>query len=255
MARLKAVRHEDRLTLVEHLDELRWRLIVSLTVFGVALALCFWQNHLLLDIAKGPLPNDHDKLLTFGVTEPFMTTVTVSAYGAIILSLPIILYQVYAFVLPAFSPAERRLVTPLLLLIPLLFVAGVAFGYFVVMPTATKFLLNFNNNQFNVQVRARDYYSFFSTTLLAVGIIFQVPVGILAVTRLGIITPRQLSKNRRYAYLVIAIVAAALPGVDPVTMLIEMLPLIVLYELSILLARLFGTPSSGRMPEPSTQER
>jgi sec-independent protein translocase protein TatC len=255
MARLKAVRHEDRLTLVEHLDELRARLVVSLAVFGVALALCFWQNHLLLDIAKGPLPSDHDKLLTFGVTEPFMTTVTVAAYGAIILSLPIVLYQIYAFVLPAFSDAERRVITPLLLLIPFLFLAGVAFAYFIVMPTATKFLLNFNNNQFNVQVRARDYYSFFSTTLLAVGIIFQVPVGILAVTRLGIITPRQLSKNRRYAYLVIAIVAAALPGVDPVTMLIEMLPLIVLYELSILLARLFGTPASGRLPEPSTQER
>jgi sec-independent protein translocase protein TatC len=255
MARLKGVRHEDRLTLVEHLDELRARLIVSLAVFGVALALCFWQNHLLLDIAKGPLPSDHDRLLTFGVTEPFMTTVTVAAYGAIILSLPIVLYQLYAFVLPAFSERERKVVTPLLLLIPLLFVAGVVFAYFVVMPTATKFLLNFNNDQFNVQVRARDYYSFFSTTLLAVGIIFQVPVGILAVTRLGIITPRQLSRNRRYAYLIIAIVAAALPGVDPVTMLIEMLPLVVLYELSIVLARLFGTPASGRVPEPSTQER
>jgi Tat protein translocase TatC len=255
MARLKGVRHEDRLTLVEHLDELRARLIVSIAVFGVALALCFWQNHLLLDIAKGPLPSDHDRLLTFGVTEPFMTTFTVAAYGAMIISLPIILYQLYAFVLPAFSERERKVVTPLLLLIPLLFIGGVVFAYFVVMPTATKFLLNFNNDQFNVQVRARDYYSFFSTTLLAVGIIFQVPVGILAVTRLGIITPKQLSHNRRYAYLIIAVVAAALPGVDPVTMLIEMLPLIALYELSIVLARLFGSPASGRLPEPSTQER
>jgi sec-independent protein translocase protein TatC len=87
-----------------------------------------------------------------------------------------------------------------------------------------------------------------------VGIIFQVPVGLLAVTRLGIITPKQLSQNRRYAYLVIAVVAAALPGVDPVTMLIEMLPLVVLFELSIVLCRLFGTPASGRLPEPSTQE-
>ena len=255
MARLKGVRHEDRLTLVEHLDELRGRLIVSLAVFGVALALCFWQNHLLLDIAKGPLPSDHDRLLTFGVTEPFMTTFTVAAYGAIILSLPIILFQLYAFVLPAFSEHERKVMTPLLLMVPLLFIAGVVFAYFVVMPTATKFLLNFNNDQFNVQVRARDYYSFFSTTLLAVGIIFQVPVGILAVTRLGIITPNQLSRNRRYAYLIIAVIAAALPGVDPVTMLIEMLPLVVLYELSIVLARLFGRPESGRLPEPSTQER
>jgi sec-independent protein translocase protein TatC len=254
MARLKGVRHEERLTLVEHLDELRARLIVSLAVFGVALALCFWQNHMLLDIVKGPLPSNHDRLLTFGVTEPFMTTFTVAAYGAIIISLPIILFQLYAFVLPAFSEQERKVMTPLLLMVPLLFIAGVVFAYFVVLPTATKFLLNFNNDQFNVQVRARDYYSFVSTTLLAVGIIFQVPVGLLAVTRLGIITPKQLSQNRRYAYLVIAVVAAALPGVDPVTMLIEMLPLVVLFELSIVLCRLFGTPASGRLPEPSTQE-
>jgi sec-independent protein translocase protein TatC len=255
MARLKAVSHEDRLTLVEHLDELRTRLIVSIAVFVVALALCFWQNHLLLEIAKGPLPDNKDRLLTFGVTEPFMTTLTVSAYGAILLSLPIVLYQLYAFVLPAFSDQERKMVAPLLVLIPLLFVAGVVFAYFVVMPAATKFLLHFNDDQFNVQVRARDYYTFFTTTLLAVGIVFQVPIAILAVTRLGIVTPRQLSRNRRYAYLIISIVAAALPGVDPVTMLIEMVPLIVLYELSILLARLFGSTASGGLPEPSAQER
>jgi Twin arginine targeting (Tat) protein translocase TatC len=254
MARLSGVKHEERLTLVEHLDELRARLVVSLAVFGVALALCFWQNHMLLDIVKGPLPSNHDRLLTFGVTEPFMTTFTVAAYGAIIISLPIILFQLYAFVLPAFSEHERKVMTPLLLMVPLLFIAGVVFAYFVVLPTATKFLLNFNNDQFNVQVRARDYYSFVSTTLLAVGIIFQVPVGLLAVTRLGIITPQQLSQNRRYAYLIAAVVAAALPGVDPVTMLIEMLPLVVLFEASIVLCRLFGTPESGRLPEPSTQE-
>jgi sec-independent protein translocase protein TatC len=255
MARLKAVKHEDRLTLVEHLDELRTRLIVSLAVFGVALALCFWQNHLLLDIAKGPLPDNRDRLLTFGVTEPFTTTLTVSAYAALLLSLPIVLYQLYAFVLPAFSDQERRVVTPLLFVIPLLFAVGVVFAYFVVMPAATKFLLNFNDDQFNVQVRARDYYSFLGTTLLAVGLIFQLPVGILAATRLGFVSPQQLSQNRRYAVLVIAIVAAALPGVDPVTMLIEMIPLLLLYELSILLARLFGGPGDRRLPEPSTQER
>lgn len=255
MARFKPVRHEDRLTLVEHLDELRTRLIVSIIVFGVAFALCFWQNHLLIDIATAPLPDDRDRLLTFGVAEPFTTTLTVSAYGALLLSLPIVLYQLYAFVLPAFSDQERGVVTPLLLVIPLLFAAGVVFAYFVVMPAATDFLLNFNDDQFNVQVRARDYYSFFATTLLAVGLIFQVPVGVLAATRLGIVTPEQLSRNRRYAYLAIAVLAAMLPGVDPVTMLIEMVPLILLYELSIVLARLFGKPSSGRLPEPSTQER
>jgi sec-independent protein translocase protein TatC len=256
MGRMRPVSHEDRLTLVEHLDELRTRVLVCLFVFAVALALCFWQNHLLLEIASEPLPDGHEKLLTFGIAEPFTTTLTVSIYGALILALPVILYQAYAYVLPAFSQSERRVILPILLLAPLLFLAGVAFGYFVVMPAAVKFLLNFNDSQFNVQVRARDYYSFFSTTLLGCGIVFQLPLAILAVTRLGIVSPRQLSANRRYAYLVIAIIAAALPGVDPISMLIEMVPLLVLYELSILIARAFGTPkAAGGIGRPSTQER
>jgi sec-independent protein translocase protein TatC len=254
--RVRPVSHEDRLTLVEHLDELRGRLIVCAAAFGVALALCFWQNHLLLELATRPLPSSHDRLLTFGVTEPFTTTLTVAVYGAIILSLPVLIYQLYAYVLPAFSDTERRIILPILLLAPLLFLAGVAFAYFAVMPAAVKFLLGFNNSQFNVQVRARDYYSFFSTTLLACGLIFELPLALLAVTRLGIVSVEQLTRNRRYAYLLIAIVAAALPGVDPVSMLIEMVPLLVLYELSILLARAFGNPrAAGGIAKPSTQER
>lgn len=253
--RVRAVSHEDRLTLVEHLDELRTRLIVCLAVIGVALGICFWQNHLLLEIAQGPLPSEHDRLITFGVTEPFTTTLTVAAYGAIVLSLPIVLWQLYAYVLPAFSESERRVILPILLLFPVLFLAGIAFAYFVVLPAALKFLLNFNDGQFNIQLRARDYYSFFSMTEIACGLIFQLPLAIIAVTRLGIVRVEQLSQNRRYAYLVISIVAAALPGVDPVTMLIEMVPLLVLFELSILLARAFGQPArSGGMAQPSPQE-
>lgn len=251
--RVRAVSHEDRLTLVEHLDELRSRIVVCLIVFGVALALCFWQNHLLLEIANGPLPSDRNELLTFGVTEPFTTTVTVSTYGAIILSLPILLYQLYAYVLPAFSERERRVVLPVLLAAPLLFLAGIAFAYFVVMPAAVNFLLDFNDDQFNIQVRARDYYSFFSMMMLAGGIVFQMPLAILAVTRLGIVSVAQLRSNRRYAYLGIAVLAAALPGVDPVSMLIEMVPLLALYELSILVARAFGSPkATGGLAESST---
>jgi sec-independent protein translocase protein TatC len=253
--RVKAVSHQDRLTLVEHLDELRARLIVCIAVFVVALALCFWQNHLLLEIAGGPLPGDHKELLTFGVTEPFTTTITVATYGALILAMPALLYQLYAYVLPAFSETERRTIVPILIMFPLLFLAGIAFAYFAVMPAAVKFLLNFNDGQFNIQVRARDYYSFFSTTMLAGGLIFQLPLAILAVTRLGIVKIEQLRANRRYAYLLIAILAAMLPGVDPISMLIEMVPLLVLYELSILLARAFGRPGeSGGVTEPSTQE-
>ena len=239
MARYRAVKFDEHLTLVEHLDELRTRIIVSIAALVVASSLCFWQNDALLDIANKPLPNNLVPI-TFGVTEPFMTTVTLSVYGGILLSLPVILYQAYAYLLPAFSARERRVVLPFLLMVPFLFVAGVVFAYFVVIPAATKFLLNFNAAEFNIEVRAREYYSFFALTCIAVGILFQIPIGVLAVTRLGITTPERLARNRRYAVLIIAVVAMLLPGTDPVTMLISMLPLIVLFEASLLLARIFG---------------
>jgi sec-independent protein translocase protein TatC len=246
MARLRPVDFEDRLTLVEHLDELRTRIIVSISALTGAFALCFWQNDRLLDIANKPLPG-HFEPITFGVAEPFTTTVTISAYAAIVIALPVILYQAYAFVLPALTDRERRVVVPFLVMVPVLFVAGVVFGYFVVLPAATKFLLNFNDTQFNIQVRARDYYSFFTLTLGVMGLIFQLPIGILAFTRLGIVTPEQLTKNRRYAYVVLLVIAMLLPGTDPVTMLIEAVPLILLYEASVLLARVFG-----RAPDETT---
>ncbi len=226
-----------------HLDELRSRLIVSISVFGVALALCFWQNHLLLELASGPLPDKHGRLITFGVTEPFMTTFKVAAYGAVVLSLPILLYEVYAFFTPALTPEQRKTVRPLAAMTPLLFLGGVVFAYFVVVPAALNFLLNFNDTQFNVQVKASEYYGFFATTLIACGLVFEVPVAILGAVRLGITDVTKLRKNRRYAYLICAIVAAALPGVDPVSMLLETAPLIALYELSIVLARVWGTPA------------
>lgn len=241
MARYRAVKHDDQLTLVEHLDELRTRLIVSIAVLTVAAALCFWQNNLLLEIANRPLP-DGLTPITFGVTEPFLVTLTLSIYGGLLISMPVILYQLYAYVLPAFSSHERRVALPFLLAVPVLFICGAVFAYFVVVPAAAQFLLNFNASEFNIQVRARDYYSFFALTCVAIGILYQIPVGVLAVTRLGIITPQQIASNRRYGVLVIAILAMLLPGTDPVTMLIAMAPLLVLFEVSLLLARLFGKP-------------
>lgn len=239
----RPVGHEDRLTLVEHLDELRTRIVIAVFAFVAALILCFWQNHLLLDIINDPLPkNQHP--ITLSPTEPFTTTLTVSAYAAILIALPVVLYQLYAFVLPAFSPTEKKVAVPLLLMVPFLFIGGAVFAYFVVVPAALKFLLNFNDTEFNTQLRARDYYSFVLLTLLSAGIVFQVPVGILGLTRLGILTPAKLKHNRRYAYLGCAVLAAALPGVDPVSMLIEMVPLVLLYELSILLSVFFGRSSA-----------
>jgi len=243
MARLKAGKagHADELTVVEHLDELRTRVIVSAVVLAVAVGLCFWQNGLLLEIANGPLPGDREPI-TFGVTEPFFTTVKLSAYAGILLALPVILYQAYSFILPAFKPGEKRVVLPLLMGVPVLFVAGAVFAYFIVMPAALDFLLGFNADEFNIEVRASEFYGFVVLTLISVGLLFQIPVATLAVTRLAIVTPEQLAANRRYAVLVIAIAAMLLPGTDPVTMLISMAPLYALFELSLLLARRFGRP-------------
>ena len=243
MPRIKPIEHDDRLSIVEHLDELRTRLMVCALAFVAALALCFWQNDRMLDIANDPLGSDREPI-TLSPAEAFTTTLTVSAYFALLVALPVILYQLYAFVLPAFTPKEKRVARPLLLLVPVLFIGGVVFGFFIVIPAALDFLLDFNTDQFQNEIRARDYYSFLAMTLISIGVLFQIPVGILATVRLGITTPEKLRKNRRYAILIIAVLAALLPGVDPVTMVIEMVPLLVLFELSILLASAFGRPSA-----------
>ena len=242
MARLKPADFDDRLTLVEHLDELRTRIIACGFVLVIAIGLCFWQNAELLEIANQPLPSGLEPI-TLSPTEPFFTTVKLSVYGGILIALPILLYQAYAFLLPAFSPREKRVVLPLLLMVPVLFIGGAVFAYYVVMPAALEFLLQFNADEFDIEVRASEYYGFFVLTLIAVGILFQIPVGTLAVTRLGIVSPEQLGANRRYAVLAIAIAAMLLPGTDPVTMLISMAPLYALFELSLLLARAFGRTS------------
>src|SRR4051812_1395738 len=302
---LRPIGHEDRLSLVEHLDELRSRIIICLVFFCTACAFCFWQNDRILNIMDRPLQksafhkNSEDPLersaayqqslkqlslqlavvsremarsddispalqsqfaslskqasltaaaapkasgrrpVTLGVGEPFTVTFKVVAYAALLISLPFLLWQAYAFVLPAFSPREREIALPLMAMVPFLFVAGVVFAYYMVLPNAINFLQNFNDDNYDILLQARDYYRFSIMVLIAMGIAFQVPVGILAITRVGIVTPRQLRKNRRYAILVIAILAMLLPGQDPVTMLILMAPLIVLFEGSILLAALF----------------
>ncbi len=239
MARVKTASFEERMTLVSHLDELRSRLIYCLIAFGAAFALCFWQDNTMLEIANRSLPNDQPPL-TLSPTEPFFTTMTVAAYGAMVISLPFLLFQAYAFVLPAFSPREKKVVFPFLMAVPFLFLAGVAFAYFIVMPAAVEFLLNFNQSEFNIQVRAKEYYGFLGLTMIAMGLLFQIPIGVLSLTRLEIVTPDQLAKNRKYVIFGISIVAAALPGGDPVSMFLIMIPLIFLYEGSIMLARRFG---------------
>jgi sec-independent protein translocase protein TatC len=240
--RIRPIAHDDRLSIVEHLDELRTRIVICALAFGAAWAITAWQNDLVLRIVNHPLPRGIEPI-TLGPAEAFYTTITNAAYFALILALPVILYQVYAFLLPAFSPTERRVALPLLLLVPVLFISGVVFCYFVVLTPALHFLLNFNADNFNTQVRARDYYSFITMLMLAMGIGFQIPVGVLAACKLGLTSPDKLRKNRRYAIVVIAVVASLLPTLDPLTLILEMIPLIFLYELSIWLASVLGRPA------------
>ena len=297
---LRPVAHDDRLSLVEHLDELRSRIIVCVLAFAIACGVCLWQSDAVLSVLNHPLqttPNAHDPLqaqrsydqqvaralgligpvlrdsarnaatpqqraaaaraaaaaaaaahsvppvekrrpVTLGVSEPFTATFKVAAYAGLLLILPILLYQAYAFVLPAFSPSEREVALPLMLLVPFLFVGGVAFAYFLALPAAIHFLQNFNASQFNILIQARDLYGFSITFMGAMGLLFQLPVGILAFVRMGIITTAQLKASRRYAWVICAVVAAALPGTDPVSMLLEMVPLLLLFEGSILLCTL-----------------
>jgi sec-independent protein translocase protein TatC len=185
-------------------------------------------------LSKAPEGN---KPVTLGIGEPFTTTIGIALIFAFILALPVILYELYSFLLPAFSPEQKRIATPLMLAIPFLFIAGVTFGYFVVLPAAVRFFQNFNSSEFNVLVQANQYYHFAAVTLLAMGLVFQVPVAILAVTRAGIITPHQLRHNRRYAILACGAIAAFLPG-DAITLLLETVPLYLLFEMSLLLATL-----------------
>ena len=208
-------------------------------------------------ISRLSKPPEGNKPVTLGIGEPFTTTITVALIFALILALPIVLYEIYGFVLPALSPEHHRTATSLMLAIPLLFIAGVMFGYLVVLPAAVRFLQNFNSGEFNVLVQANQYYHFAAVTLLAMGLVFQVPVGILAATRAGIVTPAQLRSNRRYALLACCAVAAFLPG-DLVTLVLETAPLYLLFEISLLLATIIDRRERRRSraaprPESDTQ--
>jgi sec-independent protein translocase protein TatC len=255
--RIRPISHEDRLSVVDHLDELRTRLIVSAVAFIVAWALTAWQNDLVLDIVNAPLPNGPGgkqiEPITLGPAEAFYTTLTNAAYFALLIALPVILYQLYAFVLPAFSPEERRVARPIILMVPVLFITGVVFCYFIVLTPALQFLLNFNADQFNTQVRARDYYSFVTLLMLAMGLGFQIPVAVLAACKLGLTSVEKLRRNRRYAVVVIVVLASLLPTLDPLTLILESIPLYGLYEMSIVLAARFGSPVHQVSDEPAAE--
>jgi sec-independent protein translocase protein TatC len=149
----------------------------------------------------------------------------------------------YAFVLPAFSPREKQVALPLMAAVPFLFVGGVLFAYYAVLPSAVDFLQNFNDDQYDILLQARDYYKFAISVLIALGLAFQVPIGMIAVTRVGIVSVAQLRANRRYVLIIVAVLAMLLPGQDPVTMIMIMVPMFLLFEGSILVAAMLDRRS------------
>jgi sec-independent protein translocase protein TatC len=242
-AKVRRVRPDEELTLVEHLDELRTRIIVVLSVLTVSLAVAFWQNAALLEFIRQPLPINPETgrqldFLATGPAEGFLTTITLAIYASLLVTLPVATYQIYAFVIPAFGEEHHRGLRPLALLVPVLFLVGVAFAWFLVLPPALDFLLNYNTGVFNYQLRAREYVSFVMLTLAAMGIVFELPVVMMILGRIGLVTSQMMRKNWRLAIVALAFVAVLLPGVDPITMLVEFVPLVILYWMSYLLVRL-----------------
>jgi sec-independent protein translocase protein TatC len=308
---LRPIAHDDRLSVVDHLDELRTRLIICAIALAVAFAFCFWQNHALLKVLNRALPDtpattqnhisgltaDNVKQgralrlqakyfsalassthqsaadraryaglaqstlaqanalpqstpkrlpITIGVGEPFTTTLTVCAYFALLFALPLLMYEAYAFVIPALNPTERRVAIPVMLIAPLLFIAGVVFAYFVVLPPAVHFLQGYNSQNFDILVQAKTYYTFEILTMLGIGVAFQLPLGLLALHRIGVINGSTLTTHWRYATVIIAVVAAAMPGADPVTTALEMLPLVVLFIASIVMLKIADRRAAAR---------
>src|SRR5947208_5591563 len=249
----RRLRHGEEATLVEHLDELRSRIFVSLGALVVGFAVAFVFHRHLLHWLNAPLPAGRGNPITLGVAEPFLTAMKVSLMAGFALALPVVLWQLWSFLAPAVEEHAERMVLVFVLFATALLVAGVAFGYWIVLPKAVHFLTNFDQNEFKIQIRAKDYYSFVLTVLFAVGLVFELPIFILALVRLDVLSTETLRSNRRLGYFIVAVIAVLLPGIDPVTTTFEMVPLLALYEGSIWLAVLVER-RSARMEAASLSE-
>jgi len=251
VARPRRVGPEDQLTLVEHLEELRTRLIIVLSALAIAMTGCYIENVRIYHFLQRPL-DGHVKLVTLAPTEAFFNAIMISVYGGLLVTLPVISYQIYAFIIPAFAHETQRSIRPLLLMVPVLFLTGVAFGWYIVVPPAIHFLTNFNSEVINYIPRASDYIRFVMLTLLAMGLVFQLPVVMMMLGRVGIVTSSFMRRRWRESIVVLAALTALLPGTDPVTMMAEFIPVLVLYGLSYFLVRAVEPKrQSEAAPEPS----
>ena len=227
--------HGEEATLVEHLEEFRSRLIVALFAIIPIFIVTFVFHERIMEWLTGPLPDDK-KLVTLGVTEPFTTSVKVSFIAAIAIALPILLWQAWAFLAPAVEPHFERVILVFVLMAMTLFVCGVLFMYYIVLPRALDFLTSYDDNIYDIQIRASYYYTFAAMTLLAGGLAFLMPIFVLGLVRLRVLTSARLRSNRRIAYVALLMFAILLPTVDPVSLAFETIPLLILFEMSIWLS-------------------
>jgi sec-independent protein translocase protein TatC len=231
----RRLRHGEEATLVEHLGELRTRIVVSFAALFVAFVPAYAFHEELIERLKRPLPDD-EPLVTLGVTEPFFTSIKVSFLTALAVALPVLLWQLWSFLAPAVEEHTQRIVSAFVALGTALFVGGAAFAYLIVLPKAVPFLVEFDEALYDTQVRASYYFTFVTLVLFGMGIMFELPIFVLALVRLGVLTSGRLRRNRRIGYLLVVVFAVLLPTVDPVSLAFELVPLLLLYELSIWLS-------------------
>jgi sec-independent protein translocase protein TatC len=237
MSRLpRRLRHGEEATLVEHLGELRARLIISLAAIAVAFVVAYTFHGHLLDWLNRPLPHKFKRPVTFSPIEPFTTSIWITLWAALLLALPVVLWQLWAFLAPAFEEHRQRSIALVVAFATALGLGGVAFGYWVVLPPAIHFLTNYDSSHYTILIRARDYYRFASFVLLGVALAFEVPVFVLALVRLRILTAAKLRSTWRVGVFAMTVVGVLLPGVDPVSTILSVVPLVSLYLLSIGLA-------------------
>ena len=235
---------EHKMSLTEHLIELRKSLTRSLIAIGIGFGVCYYYKDFVFDIITRPLTRVLPKnsyLIYTGLTEAFFTYMKVAFFAALIITSPYILYQIWKFIAPGLLPKEKKYVVPFVLSSTFLFISGVSFGYFVALPPAFEFFVSFNNQYLQAMLSFKDYLSLFVTFLLGFGVSFELPIFIFFLTKLGIVNAKMLSQQRRYAILIIFIVAAILtPSPDALSQVLMAIPLMFLYEISIFVSRFAG---------------
>ncbi|HUH20946.1 MAG: twin-arginine translocase subunit TatC [Gaiellaceae bacterium] len=232
----RRLRHGEEATLVEHLGELRARLFIAIGALAVGFIVAYAFHGRLLEWLNRPLPDRLDKPVTFSPIEPFATSIVVSLWAGLLLALPVVLWQLWSFLAPAFEEHRQRSMVVLVGFATVLALGGVLFGYYVILPPAIHFLTNYDSAYFTIQLRARDYYRFVGFVLLGVALAFEVPVFVLALVRLRILSAAQLRHTWRIGIFVMVVIGVLLPGVDPVSTILSVIPLVLLYVLAIGLA-------------------